>query len=407
VTRRIPRRLLAAVPVLGVLALVTGSLANLARAHGIGGNSDNAVGMASPPQPDTTNQTELPKSLAPPLDRPAAAVLDGMRLWGVGQTLHICFTDPSPAEMRARIARIADEWTQYANLHFDFGSNPADPQMCAPGKEKSYDITISFRGATMSASYVGTLSRDHYPSMMLPGFDIPNQAGVSDRNYRRVVLHEFGHAIGLQHELQSPNANCYNEINWSTAEAFYKAKGWSDQDIKDNFQPMSNEYRTAQNALKATPFDKLSIMKYFIPSRFLKKGEASPCYSPQNYDLSPTDKQWVAALYKTPASQMQAKKAALARLDTLFRDGGVPDEERKAALKRIETKYMVMTQTINQQNTAGHDVNNVTIQSQGSGAVTSQSSSGANSPNIGTIQGGAVLNFGTISGGTVSNGSKP
>ncbi len=29
-----------------------------------------------------------------------------------------------------------------------------------------------------------------------------------------IILHEFGHALGILHEHQSPVANCVNEYNW-------------------------------------------------------------------------------------------------------------------------------------------------------------------------------------------------
>jgi hypothetical protein len=121
-------------------------------AHGVDEMPGGEEIVADPAVPDKTNETLLPKSLAPDARKPAAAVLDQMKMWGVGQHVSICFVDPAPAVMRQRIAKAANEWTKWANLVFDFGPSADDPQMCEAGK--TYDISIGFKGGGAS-SYVG------------------------------------------------------------------------------------------------------------------------------------------------------------------------------------------------------------------------------------------------------------
>jgi hypothetical protein len=351
-------------------------------AHGVDELASGDEVVTDPAVPDKTNETLLPKSLDQAARKPAAAVLDQMKMWGVGQHVTICFVDPAPAAMRQRIARAASEWTKWANLVFDFGPSPDDPQMCEAGK--TYDITIGFKGSGAS-SYVGTDSRHQDPSMVLGNMDDPqSRVAQDDREFKRIVLHEFGHAIGLDHEHQSPAAQCSDQIDWPAAENYYKVHmGWSAQDVHDNLETLPAMLRLAKEALKISGFDKTSIMQYSLPPEIFKDGRQAPCFTTKNYDLSPTDKKWVAGLYPERADgQVAVKKAVLTTLDKSFKDGGVPDDERKAAIAKIAETFSL---TLNQENTAGRDVNATTIQN------LEQNSSGANSQNIGTINGNVTF----------------
>jgi hypothetical protein len=87
-----------------------------------------------------------------------------------------------------------------------------------------------------------------------------------DDEVRRVVLHEFGHALGLIHEHQNPKGN---PIVWDRDRVLADLSGppnnWTPEQIEFNlFQP----YEEA--ALKATGFDYDSIMMYPIPERWTK-----------------------------------------------------------------------------------------------------------------------------------------
>ena len=80
------------------------------------------------------------------------------------------------------------------------------------------------------------------------------------------IIHEFGHALGMKHELQSP---FQNKIQWNK-DIVYKyfadnAHGnWSkeivDYNILDPISPVG---------LNGSAFDRYSIMKYVLPSSLL------------------------------------------------------------------------------------------------------------------------------------------
>jgi hypothetical protein len=120
-----------------------------------------------------------------------AAVLRS-KLWNPGRTLRVRFMDGLP-EVRAKVQQYANQWTQYANIIFDFGDDP------------DAEIRISFQ-QTGSWSALGTdaLVEEYFlknqPTMNF-GWLVP---GLPEKEYSSVVLHEFGHALGMIHEHQSP-----------------------------------------------------------------------------------------------------------------------------------------------------------------------------------------------------------
>jgi hypothetical protein len=111
---------------------------------------------------------------------------------------------------------------------------------------------------------------------------------ASDAELKRVVLHEFGHAIGLHHEHLNPVGG----IQWNK-DAVYKdlmnpPNKWNKADVDDNlFEPLS---KTQTNF---TAFDPLSIMVYAISSKWTLDGYSVP----ETDALSDTDKKVVALYY--------------------------------------------------------------------------------------------------------------
>src|SRR5207302_607113 len=89
------------------------------------------------------------------------------------------------------------------------------------------------------------------PSMNF-GFFKPD---TPDEEYRRVVLHEFGHLLGLIHELQSPNC----PIRWDREAVYRYFQGppnfWTRPMIDQNYL---TRYANASRPYR--PFDAESIM---------------------------------------------------------------------------------------------------------------------------------------------------
>lgn len=208
----------------------------------------------------------------PPLPPPFLALLTGKK-WRNGRTLRVRFLDGLP-EVQTKVEEYAHRWSDFANIKFAFGSDP----------EAEIRISFQLRG---SWSYVGTdaltVAKDE-PTMNY-GWLTPN---TSDQEYSRVVIHEFGHALGCIHEHQHPQAG----IPWNK-EAVYRyymgpPNNWTRSQVDSNlFQ------RYGADITQFSQFDTHSIMLYSIPNQFTI-GDFEVGWNTQ---LSATDKEFVGAVY--------------------------------------------------------------------------------------------------------------
>lgn len=188
--------------------------------------------------------------------------------------LYVAFTD-GDAAVQERVKQIAKEWENYCGKEFVFVDS--NNHTITP------DITVSFKEKT-SWSVIGKDSRTTVPSMNLGWLT----AATSDEEYHRVVLHEFGHALGLVHEHQNP---MNNPIQWNKENvyAYYKQKfGWTKQVTYANFFE-----KYSVNQMRSSDFDPHSIMMYEIPELFTTNG----FHTIANTQLSETDKKWIGRIY--------------------------------------------------------------------------------------------------------------
>ena len=132
------------------------------------------------------------------------------KLWATGQTVKIAFRGGDKV-LHQKIADTVSEWTQYANLTFDFGLNPATGQYRTWKRTDTAfaaDIRVSFDqdgyfSLVGNDSVNRSITKPGEESLNLQGFD---QSLPSD--WKAVAQHEFGHAIGFEHEHQGPVAMC-------------------------------------------------------------------------------------------------------------------------------------------------------------------------------------------------------
>ena len=114
------------------------------------------------------------------------------------------------------------------------------------------------------------------------------QDNTSATEYRRVVVHEFGHAIGCIHEHQSPT----EQLKWDKAAVYAAFSGppnnWSAQTIDRNmFEP----HEAAETNFTKT--DRDSIMMYPIKPNWTLDGFSAGL----NSKLSATDRQFIHEQY--------------------------------------------------------------------------------------------------------------
>lgn len=193
--------------------------------------------------------------------------------WAPGRRLKVRFMDGDPV-VQAKVAEVAKIWEQYANIHFDFVVS-ADS-----------DIRISFLD-NGSWSYIGTDALGIPKSAATMNYGWLTKT-TDDAEYHRVVLHEFGHALGCIHEHQHPK----NGIKWNKAKVYADLGSspnfWSKEEVDHN---MFEKYSTT--ITQFSTFDKTSIMMYSFPPEWTTNHFSAP----SNEKLSTRDKTWAAKAY--------------------------------------------------------------------------------------------------------------
>ncbi len=123
-----------------------------------------------------------------------SAVMLKESLWPQNSQLNVVFLDGSE-RLKSLVKTHSILWVKDSNLSLHFYSS----MDVAP---KNKHIRISFKHHT--GSQLGN-QKDHLsinPTMNL--YDLTSDQ-ISDVGARRLILHEFGHALGFEHEFRNPN----------------------------------------------------------------------------------------------------------------------------------------------------------------------------------------------------------
>jgi hypothetical protein len=198
--------------------------------------------------------------------------------WAAGTVLKCRFLEGS-SKVKKKVETIAHEWSRHANIKFKF---------VASGEA---EIRIAFMAHDGSWSAVGrdALNRAYFPAhqpTMNYGWLTET---TDDREYSRVVLHEFGHALGCIHEHQAPK---FTRV-WNKEAVYRYFSGspnfWSKEDIDHN---VLQKY--SPKGMLFSKFDPKSIMLYDFDAALFADG-LGPTNS--NIKLSPTDSSFIKSLY--------------------------------------------------------------------------------------------------------------
>jgi hypothetical protein len=198
--------------------------------------------------------------------------------WPNGSNIKIGFSNGFVAQ-KQKVQQIAKEWLRYANMTYTFSEKPIG------------DVRIFFSANKMASwSFRGTEAHDvppTCPTMTLVG--IANDSTISTYD-RAVILHEFGHVLGLLDEIQNPNA----KIPWrpeirANAQATYVYIS----QVEECPAPLNRHVTFQESLAHYHPFDPTSIMMALIPKEYLTEDVSYGGAS----ELSANDKEFVARLY--------------------------------------------------------------------------------------------------------------
>ena len=207
-------------------------------------------------------------------------------MWSAGSIIKVSFDrgimlQNDFEQVVSEVQRYSRIWSHYANIFFNFIDGPFEDGQ----------IRITFESGPGHYSYVGdTGPKSSRPTMNFDSREI-NASTPPDR-FQRVVLHEFGHALGCIHkhsQLKSP-------IEWDKVKLYdHYAKhfGWDkatvDLDIIKRYEVWSTD-------------DTDSIMQYEFGSDFTTDSKSYLARS----DLSLLDKHFIGRCYPIDAGSAGA-----------------------------------------------------------------------------------------------------
>lgn len=225
-----------------------------------------------------------------------AAFLKGKQ-WGQGRTIKIAFfqksvnyqgqiLDPQYTKAKADFVQqmVMSVLSPLVNLKFEWNVAP-----------DSSDVRVMFVPELGAWSYIGTdnvnIGKDQ-PTMNLGWID--NDSNFDSPQYRGtgiVVLHEFGHMLGMIHEHSRADA----KLDWNKP-VIYKALGgppnnWSRQQVD---QQVFETY--AVDTFNGSKYDPSSMMHYIFPSNWFLVNPHLPTVT----HPSPLDKEWISKTYPPP-----------------------------------------------------------------------------------------------------------
>ena len=195
-------------------------------------------------------------------------------LWKPGQIITISFIGGTQAA-RSLTREYAKRWQKYANIEFLWLDDRYQYQTM---------IRVGFYPERGTWSFVGTdalMIIAPEPTLNLGRLqDSMERGNMDDAHY--VIMHEFAHMLGMQHEQHHPQ----NPIPWDMEALYAYHSNWTREQV-------DNAYYKLKPHPAQTPYDKHSIMHYPIDNKFTI-GDFEVGY---NYHPSEGDQEFMRRAY--------------------------------------------------------------------------------------------------------------
>jgi hypothetical protein len=206
--------------------------------------------------------------------------------WRPGQTLRISFLGNPDQWLKHAIVETASKWLKHAHLGFELVDD----------NDERAEIRIDTQAPEdVNYSYLGT------QSIGLEGASMVLGVRLSSPLFEVIVLHEFGHALGMEHEHQHPQANIPWDLNAlrrslkdalrSEIEDLEALSEAVEEELDTQFLPLPDH---GENLL--LPYDRNSIMHYGIRQEHTLGNWTAR----QNLKISKKDKRFMRLVYPTP-----------------------------------------------------------------------------------------------------------
>ncbi|EJM84651.1 Astacin (Peptidase family M12A) [Pseudomonas sp. GM74] len=196
------------------------------------------------------------------------------KFWAQHRTLKIGYFSKHTQLMKF-IETALKLWTPHINLNIKFVE-----------KVEEADIRISFSSKTSGHwSYVGTDALSVPSNQATMHFDL--NAKFLTEHWIATILHEFGHAFGLEHEHQHPEAN----IDWNTPAVYRECEkqlGWPKEKTYFNIFKKNDKSKST-----TAPYDPKSIMHYGFSKAFIW----NKIDMPFNFSLTEKDINFISSIY--------------------------------------------------------------------------------------------------------------